>query len=120
MNRFFSSVLFNGGFLAAVVAGHVFGIEGARNVAWFLATFAGLPMALLLVFSSKLHSDIAEKPRSPFLRCLARFFFWPSLGVLCWFGAWWTAAPLAVFMFGVGVCHTAVDKIRDGKQAASA
>ena len=101
-------------FAALVVAGWIYGIDGARNVVHFATWLVLLPLGVVAAFSDKLHADMAKKPPPPaVIRAIARIGNWSILGVLLWQGSIATGFAFALFMLGGAIASALINKRRD-------
>lgn len=100
------------GLLALIVAGHVYEIDGARNLAAFVIWALLLPAAVL-VNADGVIKAVAKDPKKPSLwRWLSRPMQLAGLGTLIWFGAPVTAAAYAVSMLLIMAAHASIEKVR--------
>jgi hypothetical protein len=113
MTNWIKGLLIQGTYAGLVVAGWLYGIDGARNLAQFATWAILLPVGIMAAGSDALHASMAKHPPSPAaIRALARALNWALLSVLLWHGAWMTGTAFGLFMLGGAVGTEAAKKLR--------
>lgn len=95
MRKAIGFFVFFGVWPASVIGGFVFGIEGAANLARFIAWALMLPAGFIMLSETVIKEVAKETPSNAILSGCRIIMQAGCLGVLVWFGAWITGIAYA-------------------------
>ena len=98
--------------VAIVVAGFIYGVEGAQYMAKFFVWGFFLPLSIIALTNDVVKKLAAEEQGNVIVRHSGRVVNWSALGVFVWTGNIFTALAWAACMFFMALSRELVNKAR--------
>lgn len=114
-----TAMAFQAVFAALVVAGFIYGIEGAQYAIKFFIWVIAWPVSIIAV-TETMKKKLASEPKNhAAARYSARIVAWATLGILVWTGNVFTASVWITHMFLMAISREQINKLRDAAEPAT-
>lgn len=111
-----TAMAFQAVFAALVVAGFIYGIEGAQYAIKFFIWVVAWPIGIL-VFTETMQKALASEPKNHAVAIYStRVVAWVTLGILVWTGNVFTASVWMTHMFLMAISREQINKLRDAAE----